>query len=66
MSHKLNSLKTQRVAANHSIDTLAKKANVGDGTIVTAEMGGNIGVDPSQRIADALGVSLVTLGKEDY
>lgn len=65
MSHILVNLQTQRASATHSIDTLAKKANVSDFTIVRGENGGAIGVDASQRIADALGVSLATLGKSD-
>lgn len=66
MSHKLDSIKTQREAASHTITTLAKKANVSDGTIRTLENGGAVGVPESQRIADALGVSLATLGKQDF
>jgi predicted transcriptional regulator len=65
MAHRLDSLQAQRVAAGHSITGLAKKANVSDWTIVTIENGGTVNVDASQRIADALGVSLVTLGKKE-
>ena len=65
MSHKLDSMQAQRVVAGHSITTLAKKANVSDHTIVALENGDNVEPHVSQRIADALGVSLATLGKRD-
>lgn len=63
MSHKLDSLKSQR--GTTPITDLAKKANVSDRTIVGLENGGNEDVHVTQRIADALGVSLATLGKRD-
>jgi transcriptional regulator with XRE-family HTH domain len=59
---RLDNLKAQRVSAGHSIATLAKKANVSDYTITRLENGGNVDNDVAQRIADALGVSLATLG----
>jgi DNA-binding XRE family transcriptional regulator len=65
MSHKLDSMKAQRVAAGHSITTLALKAAVSDHTINALENGDNVEPHVSQRIADALGVSLATLGKRD-
>lgn len=65
MSHVLPNLASQRASASHSVDTLAKKANVSDHTIIRLENGGFVGVDASNRIADALGVSLTTLGKDD-
>lgn len=64
-TQKLDSLKAQRESAGHSITSLAKKANVSDWTIVNLEAGGNIDNHIAQRIADALGVSLATLGKRD-
>ncbi len=60
---KLDSLAAQRVSASHSITTLAKKANVSDWTIRSLEAGGDIETHVAQRIADALGVSLATLGQ---
>jgi DNA-binding XRE family transcriptional regulator len=60
---KLDSLQTQRIAAGHSVTTLAKKANVSDNTVRNAENGGDIEPHHAQRIADALGVSLATLGQ---
>lgn len=60
---KLDSLKTQRIAAGHTVSTLAKKANVSDKTINNLEAGGNDEPHVCQRIADALGVSLATLGE---
>jgi transcriptional regulator with XRE-family HTH domain len=46
------------------IRALALKANVSDRTIITLENGGSIAPpEVAQRIADALGVSLVTLGR---
>lgn len=61
-TNKLDNLKAQRESAGHSIQTLAKKANVSDWTIRALENGGNIETYVAQRIADALGVSLATLG----
>lgn len=60
---KLDSLAAQRIAAGHSVTSLAKKANVSDVTIRTLENGGNVEPHLAQRIADALGVSLATLGQ---
>ncbi len=65
MAHKLDNMKAQRDAAGLTITGLAKKANVSDQTIKVLENGGAVDVYASQRIADALGVSLVTLGKKD-
>jgi transcriptional regulator with XRE-family HTH domain len=65
MAHRLDQMKTQRESAGHSLQTLAKKANVSELTIKMLENGGTVGVEASQRIADALGVSLATLGKAD-
>lgn len=60
---KLDSLKTQRLSAGETVTSLAKKANVSDLTINTLENGGDVEPGPAQRIADALGVSLATLGQ---
>ena len=66
MSHKLDNMRAQRLAAGHTITSLAFKANVSDLTIKQLEDGGNCDVHVSQRIADALGVSLATLGKREF
>lgn len=63
--HRLDSLQAQRLAAGLTISGLAVKANVSDWMIRQLEVGGNCEVHESQRIADALGVSLATLGKKD-
>jgi DNA-binding phage protein len=63
--HALVSLQAQRIAASLSITELARKANVSDWLIRQLEGGGNCEANESQRIADALGVSLATLGKRD-
>lgn len=63
-SHKLDSLKAQR--ATTPLGDLAKRANVSDLTLRRLEAGGNASVVETQRIADALGVSLATLGKTDF
>jgi len=65
MAHKLDSLAAQRVLAGHSITTLAKKAAVSDFTIERLENGDSIEPHISQRIVDALGISLATCGKRD-
>lgn len=65
MSHRLDSMQSQRTTATHTITSLAKKANVSDFTIIRLENGGATDPNTSQRIADALGVSLATLGKSD-
>lgn len=65
MSQRLDNHKSQRLAANHTVTSLAKKANVSDLTINTLENGGAIDNAAAQRIADAFGVSLATLGKAD-
>ena len=63
--HILTSLRAQRLAAGLSIGDLAKKSNTSDWLVKMLEEGGNCEVAESQRIADALAVSLVTLGKQD-
>ena len=60
---RLDSLKTQREAAGHTVGTLAKRANVSDWIIRRLEAGGNCEPQEAQRIADALGLSLATLGQ---
>jgi DNA-binding XRE family transcriptional regulator len=62
-AYRLDSMQSQRLSAGHTITTLARKANVSDRVIVNLENGGNCEVHEAQRIADALGVSLATLGK---
>lgn len=64
-SHRLDSLRAQRLAAGLDLTGLAKKANVSDWLLKQLEDGGNCEGHESQRIADALGVSLATLGKKD-
>jgi predicted transcriptional regulator len=63
--HALTSLQSQRVAAGLTVTRLAQKANVSDQLIYRLEDGGNCEVYEAQRLADALSVSLVTLGKKD-
>lgn len=66
MSHRLDSLNAQRViSSTPGLSDLAKKANVSDLTMKELENGGTTEPHISQRIADALGVSLATLGKKD-
>lgn len=66
MAHKLDNMAAQRIAAGHTLMSLAKKAGVGERCIRTLENGGACSVVESQRIADALGVSLATLGYKDH
>lgn len=61
---RLDSLRSQRVSAGLSLGDLAKKANVSDQTVRCLEDGGNCDVHDAQRIADAMGVSLATLGEK--
>jgi predicted transcriptional regulator len=58
---RLDNLKAQR--GTMGITELAKKANVSDALIRQLESGGNCNPDEGQRIADALGVPLATLGQ---
>lgn len=60
---RLDSMKSQRESAGHSITGLAKRAAVSDRTVITLENGGSADAPETQRIADALGVSLATLGQ---
>lgn len=64
--HRLDNLRAQRVASTTpEITQLAKKANVSDLEINKLENGDVIEPHISQRIADAMGISLATLGKKD-
>lgn len=65
MSDALVSLQTQRIAAGLSITELARKANVSEWLIRQLEVGGTCTGDEAQRLADALAVSLATLGPAD-
>jgi len=58
-----SNMKAQRLAAGLSIGDCAKKANVSDTLIKQLEDGGNCETHEAQRIADALGISLATLGQ---
>lgn len=62
-SSRLDSLEAQRIAAGLTVTGLARKANVSDLLIRRLEAGGNCEGHEAQRIADALGVSLATLGQ---
>lgn len=63
--HVLTALRAQRIAAGLSITELARKSNTSDWLVRQLEDGGNCETHESQRIADALAVSLATLGKQD-
>ena len=63
--HVLTNMRAQRLAAGLSISDLAKKSNTSDWLIKMLEEGGNCEGHESQKIADALNVSLATLGKQD-
>jgi hypothetical protein len=61
---RLDNLMTQRVAAGLTRDELAKQANVSLWRLRQMEVsGGNCSGDEAQRIADALGTDLTTLGE---
>ena len=59
----LDNLKTERLSAGYQVDDLARLANVSDNTIKQLEDGGTAELNVCQRIADALAVSLATLGQ---
>lgn len=63
--HVLNNMRAQRLVAGLSVSDLARKSNTSDLLVKGLEDGGNCDGHESQRIADALSVSLVTLGKKD-
>ena len=60
--YTLANLQTVRMAAGHSVTTLAHLANVSDRTIQSLENGGTDDAAVCQRIADVLGKTLVELG----
>jgi transcriptional regulator with XRE-family HTH domain len=60
----LMNLQAQRVAAGYTLNDLARLANVPVFWITQVEAGGNCDGALAQRLADALGVSLVTLGAQ--
>jgi hypothetical protein len=63
----LDSLRAQRIAAGYvndaGITRLAQLSNTSDAVIKNLEDGGAQNGDVVKRIADALGVSLATLGE---
>lgn len=61
--HILANMRAQRLAAGLSIGDVAKKSNTSDLLVKGLEDGGNCDPHEAQRIADALGVSLATLGQ---
>jgi len=66
MAHRLDNLKAQRaLSAMPTVGLLSKQANVSDAVIHRMENGEAIEPHIAQRIADAMGVSLATLGKKD-
>lgn len=52
--HRLDGLKARRELAGQTITGLAKLSNTSDVIIVTAENGGSVAANVSQRILDAL------------
>lgn len=52
--HRMDSLKTRRIAGGFTVTGLAKAANVSDQTITALENGGTCGPDESPRIVTAL------------
>ena len=65
MAHRLTNLNTERASAGHSIARLAQLATTSEWLLMMLEEGGTCTGDEAQRIADALGISLETLGKID-
>jgi hypothetical protein len=72
MAHRLDNLKTQRVAAGMSITTLATRTGIselwlnrGEATDSPGGKGNPFPVAESAAIANVLGVSLGTLGRVD-
>lgn len=53
--HRMDSLKTRRIAGGFTVTGLAKAANVSDQTITILENGGSCGPDETARIVAALG-----------
>jgi predicted transcriptional regulator len=60
---KLTALRAERVSAGHSVTRLAQLATVSDWTVTQLEAGGSCTEPVGVRLADALGVTLVTLGR---
>jgi len=65
MSLTADNLAEQRALAGHSVTSLAKVAGVSDWTIQRLEVGGHEENAVVQAIADALGISLATLGARE-
>jgi hypothetical protein len=59
----LDNLAAQRIIAGLTPDGLAKRAGMNEYRLRQVELGGNCEVYESQRLADALGISLATLGQ---
>ena len=60
---RLDSLKTQRLAAGYSVTRLAQLSATSDRLIVTLEAGGSCTEMDASKLADALGVTTTTLGR---
>jgi predicted transcriptional regulator len=60
---KLTALRAERVSAGYSVTRLAQLATVSDWTVTQSEAGGACTEPVAVRLADALAVSLVTLGR---
>jgi transcriptional regulator with XRE-family HTH domain len=61
----VTNLRTQRVAAGMSLNELARRAVFNTTYLARLENGANCEQHEAQRLADALGISLATLGKTD-
>ena len=64
MPSRLDNLRAQRLAAGLDISDVARLANVSDWMVKQLEEGGTCEGYEAQRIADALVVTLVTLGEK--
>ena len=62
MSHVFDAFKATRESNGHTVTSLAKLINVSDRLIFTLENGGEVDNAIAQRLADALGQSIATLG----
>ena len=65
MAQRLDLLRQQLEAASLTLNELARRATVSVWLLRQLEDGGDCTGDESQRIADALGVTLTALGKQD-
>lgn len=65
MGKTLPNLQAQRLIAGYSSDELARRSNTSDALVQRMEVGGECSGDEADRIAAALGVTLVTLGALD-